>query len=81
MSTNKANIQDIVLNQIRKEKTEVTVYLTNGVPLKGRIASFDNFTVIIISEGKQSLVYKHAISTVVYPKSLHIEQIWSEVKE
>lgn len=62
---NKNNIQDMVLNGARKDKIEVTIYLTNGVPLKGRVISFDNFTVIMDNEGRQSLVYKHAISTII----------------
>jgi len=67
---NKNNIQDLVLNGARKEKMEVTIYLTNGVPLKGRVISFDNFTVVMENEGKQSLVYKHAISTIILSRSL-----------
>jgi len=70
---NKNNSQDMVLNSARKEKMEITVYLTNGVPLKGRVLSFDNFTVIIEQEGKQSLVYKHAISTIVLSKALNLD--------
>ncbi|MBL8020643.1 MAG: RNA chaperone Hfq [Spirochaetia bacterium] len=70
---NKNNIQDLVLNSARKEKMEITVYLTNGVPLKGRVLSFDNFTVIIEQDGKQSLVYKHAISTIVLSKALNLD--------
>ncbi len=75
MSAGKNNIQDQILNAIRKQKMEVTLYLTNGVPLRGRIISFDNFTVILENEGKQSLVYKHAMSTVVFSKALEIEEL------
>ena len=60
----------MVLNGARKEKMEITIYLTNGVPLKGRVVSFDNFTVVIESDGKQSLVYKHAISTIILSKPM-----------
>ncbi len=70
---NKNNIQDLVLNSARKEKMEITVYLTNGVPLKGRVVSFDNFTVVIEQDSKQSLVYKHAISTIVLSKPLNLD--------
>lgn len=59
------NLQDVFLNQVRKEKTSVTIYLTNGFQFKGSVKGFDNFTVILESEGKQNLVYKHAISTIV----------------
>ncbi|KSU85149.1 RNA chaperone Hfq [Fictibacillus enclensis] len=57
------NIQDQYLNQLRRENIYVTVYLLNGFQLKGLVKGFDNFTVILESEGKQHLIYKHAIST------------------
>lgn len=70
------NIQDTFLNQIRKENIPVTVYLLNGFQLRGFIKAFDNFTIVIDSEGKQQLVYKHAISTFTpaRPVSLMPEQ-------
>jgi host factor-I protein len=58
------NLQDVFLNQVRKEHIPVTVYLTNGFQLKGLVKGFDNFTVVLDSEGRQQLVYKHAISTI-----------------
>jgi host factor-I protein len=67
-----ANIQDIFLNQLRKEKIPVIIYLTNGVRLKGIIKGFDNF-VIILRENATSLVYKHAISTIVPEKEVEIK--------
>lgn len=57
------NIQDTFLNHLRKENVPVTIYLVNGFQLRGLIKAFDNFTIVIDSEGKQQLVYKHAIST------------------
>ena len=57
------NIQDTFLNQIRKESVPVTIYLVNGYQLRGLVKGFDNFTIIIDSEGRQQMVYKHAIST------------------
>jgi host factor-I protein len=57
------NIQDNFLNQLRKESVPVTVYLTNGFQIRGVIRAFDNFTIVIDSEGRQQMVYKHAIST------------------
>jgi host factor-I protein len=57
------NIQDNFLNQLRKESIPVTVYLTNGFQIRGLIRAFDNFTIIVDSEGRQQMVYKHAIST------------------
>ncbi|WP_349410584.1 RNA chaperone Hfq [Pseudalkalibacillus sp. SCS-8] len=57
------NIQDQFLNTLRKENVYVTVYLLNGFQLKGLVKGFDNFTVVLESDGKQQLIYKHAIST------------------
>jgi host factor-I protein len=65
------NLQDHYLNQLRKEKVPVIIYLTNGVRLKGLIKAFDNF-VILLKESNQSLVYKHAISTIVPEKEVSI---------
>lgn len=58
------NLQDSFLNQIRKENIPVIVYLANGFQLRGAVKGFDNFTVILENDGKQQLVYKHAISTI-----------------
>lgn len=59
------NLQDVFLNQARKEKIPVTIYLTNGFQFKGMVKGFDSYIVILDSEGKQNLVYKHAISTII----------------
>jgi host factor-I protein len=64
------NLQDIFLNTSRKEKLEITVYLVNGVPLKGKVLSFDNFTLLLEIDKKQNLVYKHAISTIAPSKPI-----------
>ncbi len=64
------NLQDVVLNQLRKEKIFVTVFLTNGFQIKGTIKGFDNFVVLLESEGKQQMLYKHAISTVCPSKNV-----------
>lgn len=66
------NIQDVCLNQFRKNSIFVTVFLLNGFQLKGIIKSYDNFTVLLESDGKQQLIYKHAISTFVPAKSIVI---------
>ena len=58
------NLQDFFLNQVRKDGIQTTVYLINGFQLKGFVKGFDNFTVILESDGKQMLIYKHAISTI-----------------
>ncbi|PPA71976.1 RNA chaperone Hfq [Jeotgalibacillus proteolyticus] len=67
------NIQDQILNQLRKDGTYVTVFLLNGFQIRGQVKAFDNFTVLLESEGKQQLVYKHAISTFVPAKAVKIQ--------
>jgi len=58
------NLQDVFLNQVRKEKIPIIVRLNNGIELKGTVKGFDSFTVVVESEGRQQLVYKHAISNI-----------------
>ncbi|QAT40229.1 RNA chaperone Hfq [Clostridium sp. JN-9] len=58
------NLQDIFLNSTRKNKITVTVYLTNGFQLKGIVKGFDSFTVVLDCDGRQMMIYKHAISTI-----------------
>jgi host factor-I protein len=65
------NLQDNYLNQLRKDKTPVLVYLTNGVRLKGVVKGFDNF-VIVLREATQQLIYKHAVSTIVPEKDVDL---------
>lgn len=67
------NIQDQFLNQLRKDNTNVTVFLLNGFQLRGQIKGFDNFTVLFESEGKQQLVYKHAISTFAPQRNVQLD--------
>lgn len=74
------NLQDVFLNQARKEKTMVTLFLTNGFQFKGQVKGFDAFTVILDCEGKQNLVYKHAISTIIPDKAISIMEV-SEAQE
>lgn len=64
MTKPQINLQDAFLNQVRKDNIPVTIFLVNGFQLKGMVKGFDNFTVIMESDGKQMMVYKHAISTV-----------------
>ena len=66
------NLQDIFLNQARIEKIVVTVFLTNGYQFKGIVKGFDSYVVIMDCDGKQNLVYKHAISTVVPTRAISI---------
>ncbi|MBE3585098.1 RNA chaperone Hfq [Desulfofundulus thermocisternus] len=70
MSKPQINLQDAFLNQVRKENIPVTIFLVNGFQLKGVVRGFDNFTVILESDGKQMMVYKHAISTVSPMRSM-----------
>jgi host factor-I protein len=65
------NLQDNYLTQRRTEKMPVVIYLTNGVRLKGTIKSFDNF-VILLKDITESLIYKHAISTIVPEKDIEM---------
>ena len=62
------NIQEGFLNNARKEKIQVTVYLVSGVKLIGRIRSFDKYSVVLDSNHQEQLIFKHAISTVVLPR-------------
>jgi host factor-I protein len=64
------NLQDTFLNQARKIGMPVTIFLMNGFQLRGVVTGFDSFTVVLDSEGKQQLIYKHAISTIVPSRSI-----------
>ncbi|QQY80666.1 RNA-binding protein Hfq [Keratinibaculum paraultunense] len=59
------NLQDIFLNKARKENINLIVYLVNGYQIRGLVRGFDNYTIILESDGKQQLIYKHAISTII----------------
>jgi len=59
------NLQDLFLNQARRERSTITMFLMNGFQLHGIVRGFDSFTVVLDSDGKQQLIYKHAISTIV----------------
>ncbi len=65
MTKQKPNLQDNFLGQLCREQVELNMFLTNGVRLKGTLKGFDNFTVLLSGEGKQQLIFKHAISTIV----------------
>lgn len=62
---NEINLQERLLNTVRQQGQSVTVFLTNGFQLRGQVRGYDNFIVMLESEGKQQMIYKHAISTVV----------------
>jgi len=65
------NIQEAFLNNARKDKTFLTIYLMSGVKLSGRIKSFDKYSVVLETNNQEQLIFKHAISTVVVAKSYH----------
>lgn len=68
------NIQDQFLNSLRKEYIQVTVFLTNGYQLRGLVKGFDNFTVLLETDGKQQLIFKHAISTFSPAKNVTFDK-------
>ena len=64
------NLQEAILNEVRREKVPVTLFLMNGFQLRGIITGFDSFVVVLVSDGKQQMIYKHAISTLAPIKPL-----------
>lgn len=67
------NFQDSFLSAARREKAQVTLFLMNGFQLKGVVRGFDNFAVLVDSEGRQQMIYKHAISTISPLRPLHLD--------
>jgi host factor-I protein len=66
-------LQEAFLNTARKRKVKVTIFLINGVRIQGRVKSFDTFTILVEDGRQQTLIYKHAISTIVPAEKLQIE--------
>ena len=64
------NLQDAILKECRRDKVPVTLFLMNGFQLRGVITGFDSFVVVLVSDGKQQMIYKHAISTLAPIRSL-----------
>jgi len=64
------NLQDAILKEVRREKIPVTLFLMNGFQLRGVITGYDSFVVVLVSDGKQQMIYKHAISTLAPSRSL-----------
>ena len=64
------NLQDAILNEVRRERVPVTLFLMNGFQLRGIITGFDSFVVVLVTDGKQQMIYKHAISTIAPMKQL-----------
>ncbi len=71
---NKCSLQDVFLNEARRERMPLTLFLTNGFQQRGTVVSFDGYTVLLVFEGKQYLIYKHAISTIIPQRMLHVGQ-------
>ena len=58
------NLQEAILQEVRRDKIPVTLFLMNGFQLRGTVTGYDNFVVVLVSDGKQQMIYKHAISTL-----------------
>lgn len=74
MNKQQNNLQDVFLNGARKNNTLVSIYLTNGFQLRGFVKGFDSFTLILDSEGKQMMIYKHSITTITPSKPILFEE-------
>lgn len=68
------NFQDVFLNRARRDGIQITVFLINGFQMKGLVKGFDNYTIVLESEGNQQLIYKHAISTIVPSSYIDLEK-------
>ena len=72
------NLQDAILNRLRKEHIPVTVFLTNGFQLRGCVRAFDSFTVVLDVDGRQNIVYKHAISTLIPQHNIELTSLYEQ---
>ena len=70
MNKGPINLQDNFLNQARKDNMPMQIFLVNGYQIKGTVRSFDNFTILLDVDGRQQLVYKHAVSTIVPSRNM-----------
>ena len=68
------NLQDTFLNQARRERVAVTVFFMNGFQLRGVVRGFDSFVVFVDSDGRQQMIYKHAISTIAPARNLSMTE-------
>ena len=69
------NLQDAILREVKQDKVPVTLFLMNGFQLRGTVTGFDNFVVVLVTDGKQQMIYKHAISTLVPIRTLKTAEI------
>ena len=72
--TEQYNLQDAILTEVRRDKVPVTLFLMNGFQLRGTITGFDSFVVVLVTDGKQQMIYKHAISTLAPMRTLKAAQ-------
>ncbi|MCM3783899.1 RNA chaperone Hfq [Neobacillus mesonae] len=72
--TKSINIQDTFLNQMRKENIPATIFLVNGFQIRGTVKAFDNYTIVVDSDGRQQMIYKHAISTFTPQRNISLMQ-------
>ena len=68
------NVQDTFLNQLRRERRPITMFLMNGFQMRGTVTGFDGFTLILDTDGRQQLIYKHAISTIIPALPVNIRE-------
>ena len=68
--TEQLNLQEAILQEVRREKIPVTLFLMNGFQLRGIVTGYDSFVVVLVSDGKQQMIYKHAISTLAPVRTL-----------
>ncbi|MET0016275.1 RNA chaperone Hfq [Oscillibacter sp.] len=70
----KANLQDVFLTKARRDRVPATLFLMNGFQMRGIITGFDSFVVVLDSEGKQQIIYKHAISTIAPVRAVDLNE-------
>ena len=75
------NLQDAILKEVRKDRVPVTLFLMNGFQLRGVIAGYDSFVVVLVTDGKQQMIYKHAISTITPFKPVSILDAYDKEEE
>lgn len=74
MKNTALNLQDLFLNNVRKERVIVTIFLMNGVQVKGYVKGFDSYIILLEGENKQqNLIYKHAVSTIIPGKNINLQ--------
>jgi host factor-I protein len=73
--TKTQDLQDTFLNQLRRTGSQVTMFLMNGFQMRGTVRGYDSFVVVLDTEGKQQLIYKHAISTIIPSSPLSFNEV------